>query len=260
LSVHDFAARGFERGAADYEKGRPSYPQGVLDVLRSSCGLGPSCDVVDVGAGTGKFTRLLEAAGARSVVAVEPVAAMRAELIARSPSVVAVDGTATATGLPGACADLVTVAQAFHWFASAEAVAEMARLLRRGGWLALVWNTRDLSLPWQQEIDSIMGRLAGDAPRFRSSDPSWRVPIDSSEAFGPLASAEFENEAASAVGLDILRARVASTSYVSALPDGEREQQLDEIEALCRPYLDADGRITERYRTELFWCQRLAAD
>ena len=259
MSVHDFAARGFERGAADYERGRPSYPPGVLDVLRSSCGLGPSCDVVDVGAGTGKFTRLLESCGPRSLVAVEPVAAMRAELVERSPSVRAVDGTATATGLPDACADLVTVAQAFHWFANDTAVAELARVLRPGGWLALVWNTRDVSLGWQRRIDEMMTALAGDAPRFRSSDPAWSAPIESSGRFGPLETATFWNEVA-AVGLDVIRARVASTSYVSALPDDEREAVLAEVEQVCRPAVDADGCITERYRTELFWCQRLALD
>jgi SAM-dependent methyltransferase len=258
LPIHDFAARGFERGAQDYEKGRPSYPAGVMETLRSSCGLGPSCDVVDVGAGTGKFTRLLEAAGAGSIVAVEPVDAMRAELVAKSPTVRAVAGTAEATTLDDGCADLVTVAQAFHWFATDAAVAELARVLRPGGFLALVWNTRDLSLPWQAAIDSIMTRLAGEAPRFRSDDASWHEPIDRSPAFGPLESATFVNPVPG-VDLDVLRARVASTSYVSALPDDERESVLAEVEDLCRPIADAGGgRFAEQYRTELFWCRRRA--
>ena len=259
MAVHDFAARGFERGAADYEKGRPSYPAGVLEVLGASCGLGPSCDVVDIGAGTGKFTRLLESCGPRSLVAVEPVAAMRAELVARSPSVRTVDGAADATGLEEGCADLVTVAQAFHWFADDAAVAELARVLRPGGWLALVWNTRDLSLDWQRRIDEMMTALVGDAPRFRSSDPTWRTPIESSGRFGPMETASFSNEVPS-VGLDVIRARVASTSYVSQLPDEEREAVLAEVAQVCRPALDGAGRITERYRTELYWCRRLAVD
>jgi SAM-dependent methyltransferase len=261
LPVHDFAARGFERGAADYEKGRPSYPAGVIEVLRSSCGLGPSCDVVDVAAGTGKFTRLLEASGVRSLVAVEPVDGMRAELVAKSSpsSVRAVSGTAEATGLDDGCADLVTVAQAFHWFASDAAVREFARLLRPGGFLALVWNTRDLSVPWEAAIDSIMTRLAGDAPRFRAADPQWQSPIERSGAFGPVSTARFRN-AVEGVDLGIIRARVASTSYVSALPDAEREAVLAEVEDICRTQapVAADGSFVDEYLTDLFWCRRLA--
>jgi SAM-dependent methyltransferase len=261
LSIHDAAARGFERGALDYEKGRPSYPSGVIDTLRSSCGLGPSCDVVDVGAGTGKFTRLLEAAGPASVVAVEPVDGMRAELVAKSPGVRAVSGMADATGLDDGCADLVTVAQAFHWFATDSSVRELARLLRPGGFLALVWNTRDLSVAWEAAIDTIMTRLAGDAPRFRVADPSWQLPIERSGAFGPLESARFPNPVPG-VGVDIIRARVASTSYVSALPEDEREAVLAEVEEILRraAVVDDDGAglFADEYLTDLFWCRRLA--
>ena len=257
MAVHDFAARGFERGAQDYEKGRPSYPPGVIETLRDRCGLGPGSDVVDLAAGTGKFTRLLEAEAPSSLIAVEPVDAMRAELAAKSPGVRAVPGTADATGLDDACADLATIAQAFHWFANDEAVAECARILRPGGFLALVWNTRDLSLPWQAAIDSIMTRLAGDAPRFRSADETWHAPIDRSPKFGPLESATFTNPVPG-VDLATLRARVASTSYVSALPDGERDAVLAEVEDLCRPLADAGGGVfAEQYRTELFWCRRV---
>jgi SAM-dependent methyltransferase len=260
VSVHDFAARGFERGAADYEKGRPSYPAGVLEVLRADCGLGPSCDVVDVAAGTGKFTRLLESCSPRSVVAVEPVAAMRAELEARSgPSVRAVDGTAQATGLPASCADLATIAQAFHWFSTDEAAAELARVLRPGGWLALVWNTRDLSVGWEAEIDAIMTRLAGDAPRFRVDDRRWQEPLEGVGAFGPMSTSRFTNSVAD-VDLDVIFARVASTSYVSALPEDERAAVLDEVASICRRagVVDADGRgrFADEYVTDLFWCQR----
>jgi SAM-dependent methyltransferase len=260
VSVHDFAARGFERGAADYEKGRPSYPDDVLRVLRTSCGLGPSCDVVDVAAGTGKFTRLLESCSPRSVVAVEPVAGMRAELVAKSgPSVRAVEGTAQATGLADGCADLVTVAQAFHWFSTDEAAGELARVLRPGGWLALVWNTRDLSVGWEAEIDAIMTRLAGGAPRFRAHDAAWQAPIVESGMFGSVSSARFANSVAD-VDLDVIFARVASTSYVSALPDAERAAVLDEVAEICRRagVVDADGRgrFADEYVTDLFWCQR----
>lgn len=115
--------------------------------------------VVDLGAGTGKFTRLLALTGAH-VLAVEPVAEMRARLSELLPGVTVTAGTAEATGLPDGCADAVVAAQSWHWFQEADALAEVERLLRPGGALALVWNTYDTSVPWVRDFQDIYFRLA----------------------------------------------------------------------------------------------------
>ena len=131
-------ARSFDRAAEEYERTRPDYPDAVLDVLP----LGPGATVVDVGAGTGKLTRVLARRYAR-VIAVEPLDRMRAILERVVPKAESHAGSAERLPLPDASVDGVFVAQAFHWFANDEAVAEFARVLRPGGVLAVVWNEGD---------------------------------------------------------------------------------------------------------------------
>ncbi len=120
---------------------------------------------MDLGAGTGKFTRLLARTGAR-VVAVEPVDAMRAQLAEALPQVQALAGSAQSIPLANGFADALVCAQAFHWFATVEALEEMRRVLTAEGRLGLVWNVRDESLDWVAEITRIITPYEGDAPRF----------------------------------------------------------------------------------------------
>lgn len=255
-AIHDAAARGFERGAEEYERGRPGFPLAVIETLERECGLGSGATVVDLGAGTGKFTSLLLATGA-TVIAVEPVAAMRAQFSARFPDEQVLEGTAEDIPWPEQSVDLVTVAQAFHWFDAVPALDEISRALVPGGWLALVWNTHDERSAWSAPMTAILDRYAGDAPRFRSSDPRWRAALDAHPAFGPVQSVTFDNPVE--VDLEIMLARVSSTSYVSALPDDERAAVLDEVTALLErgPIAEHGPTFIDGYRTELFWCQRL---
>jgi ubiquinone/menaquinone biosynthesis C-methylase UbiE len=138
--VHAAAARGFARSADAYERARPDYPAEAIAWLAERVGLGPGRTVVDLAAGTGKLTRPLADNGAR-VIAVEPVAEMRAALPA---SVEALDGTAESIPLDDGSVDLVTVAQAFHWFDGDAALAEIARVLRPEGRLVIEIMHRDL--------------------------------------------------------------------------------------------------------------------
>ena len=139
MTVDPVAAEGFTVGADAYERGRPSYPPEAITLLTAELELGPGRRVLDLGAGTGKMTALLAATGA-DVVAIEPVAAMRERLVARLPGVEALEGTAEAIPLPRGSVDAVVVAQSFHWFEAPVALAEIARVLRPHGGLALVWG------------------------------------------------------------------------------------------------------------------------
>jgi SAM-dependent methyltransferase len=252
------AADGFGQGAEAYERSRPSYPSDAVEVIVERAGIGPGSRVLDLAAGTGKLTRLLSATGA-DVVAVEPVAAMRAELDAAQPGVEALDGTAEAIPLPDASVDAVTVAQAFHWFDPSAALAEIARVLRPGGTLVLVWNTRDRSVDWVRRFGDLLVEGDGDRPydRYYTVDYPAVVAADGGGAFGPMA--EWTTNWVQPFDADLLVARAASVSVVASLPASDREVVLDRIRDLARTHPDLAGResFDFPYGTRVFWCRRI---
>jgi SAM-dependent methyltransferase len=224
MSVHPTASAGFSRAAAAYERGRPGYPQAALTWLARELGLRPGVTVVDLAAGTGKLTRALLPTGA-TVVAVEPVAEMRALIEGTE----AVEGRANAMPFPGGWADAVTVGQAFHWFATPEALAEIHRVLRPGGGLALIWNRRDLADPLQCAIEELIAPLAGEVSRIWGD--SWREPFDRTELFGPFAEASFDH--VQELDEQGLVDRVLSTSYVATAPAGRQREIATKLRELA---------------------------
>jgi SAM-dependent methyltransferase len=233
--VHPAAAIGFARAADAYERGRPDYPDDAVDALVAAL---PGRDVVDLAAGTGKLTRKLVARDC-DVVAVEPVAEMRAAI---APPALAVEGVAEATGLPSSSADAVTVAQAFHWFDGPRALAEIHRLLRPGGVLALIWNRRRMQDELNVALEALLEPRRGRVPAHRND--SWRAALAASPHFGPVRELEFANE--QRLDADGLADRFGSVSFVSSMPADEREQLLRAIRALA-----GDGVVTLRYVVEL---------
>jgi SAM-dependent methyltransferase len=136
----------FSSRVETYVRFRPTYPKGVIDVLREECGLRSDSVVADIASGTGLFTRLLLENGNR-VFGVEPNADMRRageEYLARFPNFTSVAGTAESTTLPDRSLDLITSAQAAHWFQRDETVKEFQRVLKPGHYLALVFNDRQV--------------------------------------------------------------------------------------------------------------------
>jgi SAM-dependent methyltransferase len=252
------AADGFGSGADAYESARPSYPPDAVAEIVRVCGLGPGRRVLDLAAGTGKLTRLLVPTGAE-VVAVEPVAAMREVLTAVVPGVEALDGTAEAVPLPDASVDAVTVAQAFHWFDPPVALAEIARVLRPGGTLVLVWNTRDRSVDWVQRWSDLLVEGDGDRPfdRYVGVDYAAVVAADGGGAFTPV-----ERWATSWVqpsNPELLLERSASVSVVAALPADERAAVLDRVRELTRSHPDLAERPSFGfpYDTTVWSCRRV---
>ena len=237
--IHEAAATGFARSADAYERGRPDYPPVVLEPLRLSADL----VVVDLAAGTGKLTRLLAGTGAR-VIAVEPVAEMRAAL---PGSVEVLDGTAERIPLATGGADLVTVAQAFHWFDGDAALAEIHRVLRPGGRLALVWNRRVTEDPVNEAIEAILEPHRAEVPTHRWDN--WRETFDRTALFGPLEEHVFPSE--QRLDADGMADRVGSISFIASLPDEERAEVCSAARALA-----ADGIVTIPYRTEVQIAER----
>lgn len=221
MSVHH-SARGFDSAADVYDRVRPGYTREAVDWLAGLL----DAPVVDLAAGTGKLTAPLSERMA--VTAIEPSEPMLAVLRKRAPRAQALTGTAEAIPLPDRSAGGVVVAQAFHWFRHNEALQEIHRVLRPGGRLALVWNRRDLSAPAHAAMEEIFARYKGDTPRHRDGD--WRRAIDASELFEPLAEEELPNVQRLPRGG--LAERVASTSFIAALPDAERAAVMDEVAAI----------------------------
>jgi SAM-dependent methyltransferase len=228
MAIRDEAQRGFQAGAAAYERGRPGYPREAIEWLRRELGLRRGRTVVDVGAGTGKLTRELVASGA-DVVAVEPVPGMRELLMQAVPAARALDGTAEALPLGEESVDAIAVAQAFHWFDVPRALAEFHRVLRPAGRFGLIWNRRNLDQPLHREISAIIEPYHGDTPRHQRG--AWRPPLESSALFTPVAELEvpYEQELDSEGVVD----RVGSTSFVAALPEPERADVLGRVRALA---------------------------
>jgi len=220
--VHRAAATGFARSVEAYERGRPDYPPEALAHLQRELDLRGGRTVVDLAAGSGKLTRQLATLECE-VIAVEPVDEMRAAI---GEGIRALEGTAEAIPLPDSSADAVTVAQAFHWFDGAKALAEIARILRPGGALALVWNRRPVeSSPLHAAISEIIAPYRGDAPAHATG--AWR------EAFAGRELSEWRHEFAQRLDADGLADRVGSTSFVAALDDVERERILARVRALA---------------------------
>jgi SAM-dependent methyltransferase len=242
--VHEAAARGFARSADAYDRARPDYPEPAIAWLADRLDLRPGRSVVDLAAGTGKLTRPLAATGA-TVVAIEPVAEMRARIGPAAERVL--DGTAEAMPLPDDSADAVTVGQAFHWFDGPAALAEIHRVLRPDGALALIWNRRPLDHPVHAAIARIIEPYRGDTPAHRSGD--WRAAFATTTLFGPLEERTFEH--ARPHDADALADRVGSTSFVAALDDGPRAEVIAAVRALA-----ADGPVELPYVCEVLVCDR----
>ncbi|GAA2633196.1 class I SAM-dependent methyltransferase [Paractinoplanes durhamensis] len=216
-------ANSFGSAAAAYERGRPGYPSAALDWLLPA-GL-PR--VVDLGAGTGKLTRQIRDRGL-PVTAVEPSPGMLDELARAVPGVPAVRGSAEDIPLPDDSADVVLVAQAWHWVDPERAAPEIARVLAPGGRLGLIWNLRDERTDWVRRVGEIIGNQELDRSTVVGAP------------FGPIEVAHFEW--VETLGPDRLIDMVASRSAIILLSPVERAAVLNEVRRLAATHPQLVGR------------------
>lgn len=228
----------FGSQAAAYERGRPSYPPDAIDWLLAPTGDWDARDVLDLGAGTGKLTTRLVERGL-DVVAVDPIAEMLDVLRTTLPATPALLGTAEQIPLADNSVDAVLVAQAWHWFDPQRAVAEVARVLRPGGRLGLVWNIRDERLGWVKEFGEIVGGERDIAD----------TTVDLPEPFTDVAThqVEWTNYMTAQALIDY----VASRSYCITSPAEVRTRTLEEVRTLLatHPALANAGGIAVPYVT-----------
>jgi SAM-dependent methyltransferase len=252
--VHKAAQVGFSTQAGTYTQGRPDYPQAIGAWLSDTLGIDGHSTVVDLGAGTGKFSRLL-APLTSDLIAVEPVEAMRQEFAKTLPEVKVLQGTAQAIPLGDESVDVVVCAQAFHWFATQEALEEIHRVLKPGGRLGLVWNVRDESVDWVAEITRIITPYEGDTPRFHTGD--WRKPFDG-RLFSPPQMTTLGYSHGGPAETVIMN-RFLSVSFIAALPEAEKAQVTAQLRALIasHPALRDRESIDFPYQTQAYVCQRV---
>jgi SAM-dependent methyltransferase len=254
VSVHEVAVSGFGAGADAYERSRPTYPDGAVAWLVDALAIGPGATVADVAAGTGKFTRLLFNTGA-ALLAVEPVAGMRAQLAAALPGVPTIAGAAEALPLRDGSLDAITVAQAIHWFDPERALAEIHRVLQPGGRLGVIGNHRERSVPWVNAVWTIVDRVERDAPRGHEHS-QHSVFVDQSWFTTPMRS-EFPNT--QTLSVDEVVDRIRSISHVAALPPDEQAALLDEVRSVvtAHPHTAGDAELLLPYRTDVCWARRV---
>ena len=247
------AAR-FGAVAATYERARPTYPDAVLAVLAGRAGVGPGARVLDLAAGTGKLTRQLAALGA-DVVAVEPSAGMRAACAAAVPGVPVVDGTAEAIPAGAGETDIVTVAQAFHWFRTAAALDEIARVLRPGGWLAIVRHEPPTT-GWARELWELRHRRAGfDGSAYPGR--GWQAALAADARFAPAETTTVAIRRETTVADELAEAE--SRSFVHTLDPDRRRAVLAEVTGFLATHPETVRRtrlVSERPCT-LDLCRRL---
>jgi SAM-dependent methyltransferase len=248
-------AGSLDRWPEDYERGRPGWPLGAITIAE----LPSTATVLDIGAGTGKLTRLLMPRFDH-VIAVEPAEAMRRMLLRVCPEVDALTGTGHAVPLPDESVDGVFVAQAFHWFNDEQSIAEIARVLRPGGALVMLWNLP--AGPWDPPIEEVENLLRERAPSNiegfdpldlggpTQSSPEWRRPFEDSP-FEHLR----EERLPHSQDLDRngLVAYFASMGWLASLPDRKRLPLLDEVRSLL-----GSERYLRLWETHVHWT-RLAA-
>jgi SAM-dependent methyltransferase len=240
-SLGSLAAKGFAKGEL-YNSARPSYPQDALDYFVETFDLDQTMHVLDLGAGTGIFTRQIRPSVGR-VTAVEPSASMRASLEASGVDVEVLDGSDVAIPLADDSIDVAFVAQAFHWFDPPRALNELHRVLVPGGGLGLIWNERDESVEWVAALSHAM-MWDVKAPYQVGTDFSLQI------ANGPFTDIErIHFPHSQTLSREGLYQRVLTTSYISAMNDAARDELMENVAAVVEQLSEP---IVLPYVTEVY--------
>jgi SAM-dependent methyltransferase len=242
----------FSNRAENYRRYRPTYPAGVIDLIRDTAKLEPGAEVADIGSGTGIFTRLLLEAG-WTVLALEPNEPMRQAAeddLAGFPRFRSLAAKAEATGLDDASVAAITSAQAFHWFNREAAGAEFRRILRPGGWAFLIWNEREIGAdtPFNLDYHALLNSMGHgyESIRVKRSEPN----LESFFLPGTYHMTTFHNP--QDMTWEILRGRFLSSSYVPPEGDPDLPPLLAELERIFHRH-ESLGRVVFRQDTHVYF-------
>ena len=241
----------FSSRVGNYIRFRPGYPPGVLDVLRADCLLEPDSVVADIGSGTGIFSEVLLKNG-NTVFGIEPNDGMRhaaERLLSGYPRFTSLKGTAEGTTLPDGSVDVITAAQAFHWFDRTRARAEFERILKPGGRLALIWNDRQLgSTPFLRDYEALLQKFGTDYLAVRHKD----LDLAQVRAFiGSDAVNETVVESSQSFGYDGVEGRLLSSSYAPEPGHANHAPMIDALHGIFQRNQE-EGKVEIRYDTRVF--------
>jgi len=241
----------FSSRVDNYVRYRPGYPLEVLCLLKNECGLTPDSVIADIASGTGLFTRLLLENGNR-VFGVEPNADMRGageQFLAQYPHFTSVAGTAEATTLPDQSVELVTAAQAAHWFDRAKARREFLRILKPQGWTVLLWNERRTdSTPFLRDYEQLLLSYGTDYQEVRHE----RTTAEISDFFAPAPFQSSELEMRQELDYSALEGRLLSSSYTPGPDHPTYESMLRELRRMFDAHR-VNGRVTLEYNTLVYY-------
>jgi len=241
----------FSDRVADYVRYRPGYPPELLECLRRNCGLIPQWVVADIGSGTGLLSKLFLENGNR-VLAVEPNAGMRTageKFLSGFDQFISREGRAEATGLEAGCVDIVAAGQAFHWFDRRRARVEFQRILKPGGWIALVWNERLTSTPFLADYEQLLHRYSPDYAKVDHRNVNEAA---LGEFFHPghfrqkifFMRQQFDWQG--------VHGRWLSSSYVPAPGQPGHEEMRRELQVIFGRY-QQDGLVDWEYKTRVYY-------
>ena len=248
MSKHNATSR-FSSRVADYVRYRPGYPAAVIDTLRTQCGLDARSIVADIGSGTGILSALLLDTGCK-VFGVEPNAGMRDAgdlLLAGYPRFSSINATAEDTTLPDASVDLITAAQAYHWFDPLKARAEFLRILKPGGWVVLTWNERQTdTTPFLRDYEQLLRTYGTDYTVIdhRNTDPASLGVSFALVTFPNVQLFDFDG----------VRGRLLSSSYVPAAGEAGHASMLADLRVLFDRH-QVNGQVPMHYTTQLYFGQ-----
>lgn len=245
----------FTDRVSSYVKSRPGYPREVIELLREECGLGPAAVVADIGSGTGMLSRML-LENAQTVCGVEPNQAMREAAkadLAQYANFLTVDGCAENTALASTSVDLITVAQAFHWFNQDDARHEFLRVLKPNGWTALIWNDRRLEgTPIAEAYERLLLEFGTDYEQVRSRGKASVENLDRFFGHSEHKRASFENS--QALDREGFIGRALSASYMPNEGHPRYEAMVSQLKQIFDEN-QGGGHVTLEYTTNVYYGQ-----
>lgn len=244
----------FSSRVENYIRYRPRYPVQVLETLNEICGLAPPAAVADIASGTGIFSQMLLDNGC-DVFGVEPNREMREaaeRLLAGYSNFASINGTAEETTLPAGSVDLVTAAQAAHWFDLPRARCEFARILKPHGWAVLLWNERDTdSTAFLRDYEQLLIAYGTDYQQVRHEHTTANI----GGFYSPVTFQERVFAMRQEFNHADLEGRLLSSSYAPLKGHANYESMLNELRRIFDDY-QKDGRVAMDYRTRVY-CGRL---